>query len=101
MKKKKIKEMLRGIQGELEKLQGEDVDVIYMSNTECCGVVNGSITGLAALMAWNMIRYPMFKVIVEMAVSSYPELASKVGDEVRGMVLGHEIIDMGGNECCN
>lgn len=93
MTQKEIDKIFQDIQDCLEKLRGTGVEVLFFAENKNRGVVNGSVSGLAALVTYNMIRYPIVKSIFEMAVKEYPKLVSMFGDGIKDEVLEHEIVD--------
>lgn len=98
MNEKEIKEMLQDIQDDLEKLKDTGTDVLFLASKNNRGVISGSMEGIAALLMFNMIRYPQFRLIMELATTNYPSFASKYGSEVKNGVPAHEVIDTYGND---
>ena len=97
MNDKEIKEMLQDIQDDLEKLKDTGTDVLFLASKNNRGVISGSMEGIAAMLMWNMIRYPELRPILELAIKNYPSFASKYGSEVKNEVPAHEVIDTYGN----
>lgn len=93
MTDKEIKELLLDIQKDLESLKDSGVDVLFLASKNNRGVISGSMEGIAAMLLWNMIRYPALRLIMELAIKNYPSFASKYGSEVKNNVSAHEIID--------
>lgn len=98
MNEKEIKEMLQDIQDDLEKLKDTGTDVLFLASKNNRGVICGSMEGIAAMLLWNMIRYPELRIILELAIKNYPSFASKYGSEVKNGVPTHEVIDTYGND---
>ncbi len=93
-----IKEMLQDIQDDLEKLKDTGTDVLFLASKNNRGVISGSMEGIAAMLLWNMIRYPELRIILELAIKNYPSFVSKHGSEVKNEVPTHEVIDTYGND---
>ena len=98
MTDKEIKELLLDIQKDLERLKDSGVDVLFLASKNNRGVISGSMEGIAAMLLWNMIRYPALRLILELAIKNYPSFASKYGSEVKNNVPAHEIIDNHGRD---
>ena len=98
MNDKEIKEMLQDIQDDLEKLKDTDTDVLFLASKNNRGVISGSMEGIAALLMFNMIRYPQFRLIMELATTNYPSFAKKAGSAIKNGVPTHEIVDTYGHD---
>ena len=93
MNEKEIKEMLQDIQDDLEKLKDTGTDVLFLASKNNRGVISGSMEGIAVLLMFNMIRYPQFRLIMELATTNYPSFAQKAGSAIKNGVPTHEVID--------
>lgn len=82
----------------MEGLKDSGVDVLFLASKNNRGVISGSMEGIAAMLLWNMIRYPELRIILELAIKNYPSFASKYGSEVKNGVPTHEVIDTYGND---
>ena len=98
MEKQEIKDLLHVIQNDLEKLKDMDVDVLFMASIGERGVISGSMEGIIALLLFNMIRYPQFRLIIELAMANYPSFEAKAGEAIRSEAPTHEIIDNYGHD---
>ena len=98
MNEKELKEMLQDIQNDLEKLKDTGTDVLFLASKNNRGVICGSMEGIAAMLLWNMIRYPELRIILELAIKNYPSVASKYSSEIKNKVPMHEVIDTYGND---
>lgn len=94
MTKQEITDALEKIQKQLDGMRGEDVDFMFLSNDRNRGIVNGSPLGIAALLIWNMSRYPVFREIVEKAIGFYYSKKQEIDKRVKHDDPVEEIIDM-------
>lgn len=93
MDKKEQAKILQNIQDELEKMKGTETDIVFMSSTNNRGVIYGTVEGIAALLLYNMVRYPVFKEIVDLAYKKYPMLKDRVAAEADNNPPTHEIVE--------
>lgn len=82
------------IQKKLEKMNGEDIDFIFLANDHNRGAFNGSPNGIGALLIWNMAKYPVIRRIVLKAVSYYLEHKQEIDKKVETDNPIHEIVDL-------
>lgn len=98
-KEKDENELLGTIQAALETMQGNgDIDILFLASRNNRGVLSGTLEGLAALFAYNMVAYPQFRLVIEFA----QELLKKHRDEIEKFVKeerpSHEIVNNFGTD---
>ena len=98
MNEKEIKELLQDIQDDLEKLKDTGVDVLFLASKNNRGVISGSMEGIAAMLLFNMIRYPQFRAIMEATIKNYPSFAQKYGSDILNDAPAHEMVDNYGSQ---
>jgi len=86
-------EVLDLIQATLEKLKDSGDDVLFMSSDKNRGVLSGSYEGLSSLIAMNMVAYPQFKIIVDLAITLYRTKYKEIKELVDKDKPSHEIVD--------
>ncbi len=94
MKQEEIKRSLDEIQNTLEKMNGQEVDLIFLASVNNRGVFNGSQEGIGALLIWNMAKYPVIRQIVLAAVDYYLQNSHDIDNVVRTDNPEHEIVNL-------
>ncbi len=94
MTKQEITANLDEIQKTLEKMNGEDIDFIFLANDHNRGAFNGSPDKIGALLIWNMARYPVIRQIVLKAVNYYLQHKQEIDKKIETDNPVHEIVDL-------
>lgn len=94
MEKQEITAKLDEIQKTLEKMNGEDVDFIFLASNQNRGVFNGTTDGIGACLLWSMTRYPVIQEIVFKVVGYYFQHKKEVDEAVENDNPSREIVDI-------
>lgn len=94
MKQEEIKRSLDEIQNTLEKMNGQEVDLIFLASVNNRGCFNGSQEGIGALLIWNMAKYPVIRQIVLAVVDYYLQNSHDIDNVVRTDNPEHEIVNL-------
>ena len=94
MKQKEITRNLDKIQNILEKMNGQEVDFIFLASVNNRGTFNGSPDGIGALLIWNMAKYPVIRQIVLQAVDYYLQNRREIDNVVGTDNPEHEIVNL-------
>lgn len=92
------KNLVAGIHAALESLQGTDDDILFLESRNNRGVLSGSIEGLATLFAFNMVAYPQFKLVADLARILYDKHSREIEKFVAENKPSHEIVNNFGND---
>ena len=92
------KNLIAGIHAALESLQGVDDDILFLESRNNRGVLSGSIEGLASLFAFNMVAYPQFKLMTDLAKILYDKHREEIEKFVSENKPSHEIVNNFGND---
>lgn len=98
MTREEENEMLNQVQRQLEKMKGSDDDILFIESRCNRGLLQGSIENLALMLAWNMVAYPAFELIVELATKVVSEKRIEIKQIVKEEKPVHEIVDKYGND---
>ena len=94
MTKQEINAYLDEIQKTLEKMNGEDVTFIFLSDDHNRGAFNGSPDVIGALLIYNMGRYPVIRQTVLKAVDYYILHKQEIDKKFENDKPAHEIVDL-------
>lgn len=94
MTKQEITANLDEIQKTLEKMNGEDIDFIFLASDQNRGAFNGSPDKIGALLIWNMARYPVIRQIVLKAVNYYLQHKQETDKKFENDKPSHEIVEI-------
>lgn len=94
MNEKQITAAIDNIQDTLESMHGENIDIIFLSSNHNRGVINGTPEGLAALIIYNIAKYPVMKDIVLKAVDYYLDHKEEIDTKLKDDKPSHEIVDI-------
>lgn len=98
MTEEQQKNVLNGIQAALEEMKDSGDDILFLESKGNRGLISGSVQGLAALFAYNMAAYPVFKLIIGMAEELYGKHRKELESFVSQNRPPHELIDNYGND---